>query len=148
MPEKDPQREGVYEWETEFRDWNRKTLTLPEVREYVRTACAYYELEAPPIRPLPGKQYAYLGMGEGWGRGHMGFSEWCCNPAIALHESAHFIVGHLCPRAADHGPTWLGIYMWLLEKAAVAPVEALAASARKHNLKWRHLPPEIFKCRE
>lgn len=138
--EKDPQREAVYEWETEFRDWNRKTMTLAEVRDYVRTACAHYGLDAPPVRPLPGKQYAYC-MGDG---GHMGFSEWCRNPAVALHESAHFITLKLAPKAADHGPTWLGIYMWLLAKADVAPESALAASARKHGLKWRHLPPTRF----
>src|SRR5580658_2366996 len=108
-------------------------MTLQEVRDYVKTACAYYGLEAPPVRPLPGKQYAYC-MGDG---DHMGFSEWCRNPAVALHESAHFITLKLAPKAADHGPTWLGIYMWLLQKAVVAPPEALAASARKYNLKWR-----------
>ena len=144
MPEKDPQREAVYEWETEFRDWNRQTLTLQETRQYVKTACAYYGLEAPPVRPTEGKkEWAYM-MGDG---AHMAFSEWCRNPAIALHESAHFITLKLAPTAADHGPTWLGIYMWLLAKAVVAPPEALAASARKYKLKWRHLPPEIFKCR-
>ena len=136
----DPQREAVYEWETEFRDWNRQTMKLPEVREYVRTACAHYKLEAPPVRPLSGKQYAYC-MGDG---AHMGFSEWCRNPAIALHESAHFITLNLAPKAQDHGPTWLGIYMWLLEAAGVAPVEALAASARKHGLRWNYLPPTRF----
>lgn len=137
----DPQRERVYEWETEFADWNRKTMTLPEVRAYVSTSCAHYGLEAPPVRPLPGKQYAYC-MGDG---DHMGFSEWCRNPAIALHESSHFIVLKLSPKSQDHGPTWLGIYMWLLEEARIAPASALTASARKHGLKWRFSPPKRFE---
>lgn len=67
---------------------------------------------------------------------------WCMNEAIALHEAAHYITDRTYPRAADHGPTWLGVYLWLLEKAAVAPREALRATMRKHGLKWQQRAPK------
>lgn len=133
MRTKDPQREAVYEWEGEFADWNRQTLTLPAVRAYVRTACAKFGLPAPAVRSHKGKAMAYC-MDDG---SHMSFPDWCKNPAVALHEAAHYIADMLLgKRIQPHGPSWLGVYMWLLEEANVAPGEALRRSARKRGLRW------------
>lgn len=139
----DPQKEAVYEWEGGFADWNRQTLTLSAVRAHVRTACAHYGLPPPAVRAHPGDTWAYS-------MGHVvSFPGWCKNMAVALHEAAHYICGKHCPNARhDHGPSWLGIYLWLLEEARVAPRAALCASARRHGLRWRRLPPERFLRRQ
>lgn len=69
--------------------------------------------------------------------------------ATAMHEASHHIVFKLCGyRVQDHGPTFLGVYLWLLERSGVAPQSALHASAREFKLKWRHAPPTIFSCRD
>lgn len=130
----DRHAERVYEWEGEWADWNRPLLTLPQVRGYVRTACAYYGLRAPPVRKHPGRAYAYTTLTV------CSFPTWCMNAAIALHEAAHFIVMNRYPKAADHGPTWLGVYLWLMEKAAVAPPEALRATLHRRRLRWMLRP--------
>lgn len=73
----------------------------------------------------------------------MSFSRAGKNVATALHEAAHLIVNDLFSGAAqDHGPTFLGVYMWLLETAGVAPKIALHATARAHGLKWRKIDAE------
>lgn len=69
------------------------------------------------------------------------------NMAVAMHEAAHHIVFKLCGwRVKDHGPTFLGVYLWLLEKSGVAPKAALHASARVFKLRWRDAPPG-FQCK-
>lgn len=67
------------------------------------------------------------------------------NPAVVLHETAHYICGKVHSWwIQDHGPTFQGIYFWLLARAELAPVEALKASARHHGLKWRETaPPQL-----
>lgn len=68
------------------------------------------------------------------------------NVSQVLHETAHWIVFKLFgDKPQDHGPTFLGVYMWLLEALRAAPRIALHASARAHGLKWRELGPE--QCR-
>lgn len=74
----------------------------------------------------------------------MSFSRKGKNAATALHEAAHLIAHDLYgDRGQDHGPTFLGVYMWLLETAGVAPRIALHATARAHGLRWRKVDAEI-----
>lgn len=37
---------------------------------------------------------------------------------------------------ADHDPRFVGIYLWLLRKAKVAPRQALEASLKEAGVKW------------
>lgn len=136
---KDTQQEAVYDWEGEFLDWNRQTLTLSSVRSYVRTACAHYGLRAPAVKHHSGNALAFY-VDDG---SMMSFPDWCMNPAVSLHEAAHHIVTqHFGKSVQDHGPTWLGVYMWLLETAGIAPRSALQTTARRRKLRWRAMPPE------
>lgn len=140
---KDPQRDAVYDWEGEFRDWNRKTLPLHLVKKYVQDACAHYGLPAPTVKGHPGKAYAFYKPKDDYSGEVISFAGWCQNPAVALHEAAHYIVlHHFGTDVQDHGPIWLGVYLWLLQRAGIAPQEALYASARKWKLRWRETPPE------
>jgi hypothetical protein len=146
----DPQKEDVYEWEDEWRAWSRNTHTLPELRAAIRTACAYYGVRHPKVKQHNLRSLSWsiaeydlislqaVGPLDRGGK----------NMATAMHEAAHHIVYKLCGhRPADHGPTFLGVYLWLLAAAGVAPESALFASARAHGLKWRHAPPTVFSCR-
>ncbi len=137
--EADPQQKAVYSWETEWRDWNRETLTLSECRAAIYWACAKYDVGAPPVRQHNTKAYPWYDV-----KLHaMSFSSKGKNPATALHEAAHLIAyDYFGDRIQDHGPTFLGIYMWLLETARIAPRIALHATARAHGLKWRPMSPE------
>ncbi len=139
---KDPQKEAVYDWEGEYRDWNRKTLSLSDVRAFVHTACAYYGVPPLPVRHHTGRAYAFSSDGGDSGKPYISVPDWCMNPAVALHEAAHYITDTLFGNELQaHGPTWLGVYLWLLERAAVAPRSALRASMRKYKLKAKKMPP-------
>lgn len=128
----DPQADAVYAWEEEWADWNRETITLAETRAHVREACRIHGLKPPPVRQHPGSAMSFS-LDDGT---LISFNTKHKNPAIALHEAAHYICDRLHPQAQPHGPRWLGIYMDLLVTAGVAPKSALYASARAHKLRW------------
>jgi len=141
----DPQKEALYAWEDTWYDWGENSLTLAQCRKLIRGACRKYGVPPPAVKQ------------------HTRSMSWCMptaylismqaaspekpnrsgkNPATALHEAAHHIAYfYFKDKIQDHGPSFLGIYMWLLESAKIAPEVALHASARKHGLRWRHLPP-------
>lgn len=144
----DPQKDALYTWEDQWRGWNLNSLTLPECRAAIRTACARYKVRPPAVKqhntrafswsipyPTPGWISLQAVGARNWGGKNL---------ATALHEATHHIVYALFGnRPSDHGPTFLGIYIWLLVEAEVAPASALYPSARAAGLKWRHMPPTL-----
>lgn len=141
----DPQKDKLYSWEDEWWGWNLNLCSLAVCRRYVETACAYYRIAPPRVRrhmecslsfSIPAESVISLqGVGSKPGKGGL-------NPATALHEAAHHIVYWTFGESVqDHGPTFLGVYLWLLAKAGIAPGEALEASARARGLHWRLMPP-------
>lgn len=141
----DPQKDALYEWEDSFWGWNRNLVSLAECRRYVETACAYYRVRPPKVTQhhvcsiswsIPSESVISLqAKGSKPGKGGR-------NIPTALHEAAHHIVyWTFGERVQDHGPTFLGVYLWLLEKADVAPAAALWGSAKGKGLRWRLMPP-------
>lgn len=142
---RDPQREAVYDLESSFHDFNRETLTLAEAREWVGRACRHFKLKPPTVR-----QHKY-GMAfsvtatppDG---SYISFVPQHKNPAIALHEAAHYIAETLYgPLRQDHGPSWLGVYCWLLVECRVVPAAALLAELRKRKLKYRKICRDLLR---
>ena len=135
----DPHRKDIYAWEDSWYEWNCNTCSLADCRRVIRKACARYGVPAPRVRqhPLTATYsiplYGVVSLQSSGRTPERGGK----NYPVALHEAAHIIVHHRHPRAQDHGPTFLGIYMWLLELNKIAPPVALHASARKHNLHWK-----------
>lgn len=131
----DPQCKAVYEWEDSWLDWNRESLTLAEVRRWVALACRAFRMPPPPVRQHAGNATTFA-LSDG---SLISFNHVHKNPAIALHEAAHYICDRMFEgkKLHSHGPTWLGIYMLLLETARIAPKTALYATARAHGLRWR-----------
>lgn len=147
----DPNKEAVYEWEDDWYDWSSNTCSLKECRRLILWACKAYGVDPPVVKQHHKRTYSWSmpaagvislqAKGAKPGRGGK-------NPATALHEAAHHIVYAIfSDRPQDHGPTFLGIYMWLLTEARVAPEVALHSSARARNLKWRILPPHHPRIR-
>lgn len=139
----DPHQQTVYQWEDDWPAWNLNHVSLTVCRKAIRTACKWYGVKPPSVGQHSGRAFAYswpeknrISM-QGGEHAKSGGK----NIATALHEAAHHIAYTLHgERIQDHGRTWLGIYLDLLERAAIAPREALHASARKHGLKWRSSP--------
>lgn len=148
MDESDPQKAALYHWEETWGPWNYNSLTLTECRDWVEFACRLYDVEPPSVRQHRSNEYSWChtGMGIISMQGGKHRARGGRNTATVLHEAAHWITFKLfSDRPQDHGPTFLGVYLWLLESARVAPRTALHASARSHGLKWRDLGPEQCK---
>lgn len=151
MASKDRQCQAAYEWEAEFCDWNRQTETLKKCRQHIQTACAHYGVKPPRVIGHRGCEITFYQSHENvqarflekGAAATISLRPDGRNVPVALHESAHAIASVWLPWTVEaHGREWLGIYMWLLEAASVAPTVALEASAKRHNLKWvRGLSP-------
>lgn len=137
----DPQKDDLYAWEEhDHHGWMLNTHTLPYLKGLVRQACERYGVEPPDVRchmkcsisySIPGDMVISLqGIGTKPGRGGL-------NPATALHEAAHHVVYWMWgERVQDHGPTFLGLYIELLETFGVLHDKA---AARARGLKWRRV---------
>ena len=131
---KDPQKKRVYAWEAQWFDWNRSNLTLKECRTAVKWACDHYGL--PPPRVTQHHTNAYTSCTTG-PKSVISFRVDQKNAASAFHEVAHYICDKIFGfKMESHGAHWMGIYLWLLEGARIAPRTALHASARAKKIKW------------
>jgi|GEM_PF-7012068 len=142
----DSQQQAVYAWERQWRFWNRAGVPVQYLRRWVRWAERLYRV--PPATLLfPTRSKGVNGNwlpsqcapAAPWGSGAITLRPHHRNVPIALHEVSHWIDGQLLGQFSGfegHGPQWLGIYLYLLEKARVAPRVALHESAREAGLKW------------
>lgn len=131
---KDPQKKRVYAWENSWFDWNRCNLTLTECRAVVSWACELYGLKTPRVTQHVDRSYSFCTSGP---KPHISFRADQKNASVALHEAAHLICDTIFgPDLDDHCPQWMGIYLWLLEGARIAPRTALHASAKARRIKW------------
>lgn len=145
----DPQKDALYGWEAKWGYWNKSLNTLTELRQYVRTACAHYGIPPPSVKSHGGKAYSWYQADENYahtvstrikGKTHAAISFnklRGLNIPTALHEAAHAIAAVLLPwEMADHDPRFVGIYLWLLVRAKVAPRVALEASLKEAGIAW------------
>jgi len=140
MRNDDPQCKRVYKFEDTWQRFGEQSLNRPHFRLAVRAACDYYGVPWPTVTFLP---WSALGDGAWYDPNtHKIYlrKQRYCNMAVALHEAAHAIDTYLFgDKNETHGPVWLGIYFWLLVKMGEAPFAALAATAKRHRLKYRGL---------
>lgn len=131
---RDPQKKRVYVWENEWFDWCRGNLNLSECRAVVKWACDLYGLKTPRVAQHDDRSYSYCQMDP---KPLINFRSDQKNASVALHEAAHYICDTIFGGdLEDHSPQWMGIFLWLLEGARIAPRTALHASARAKKIKW------------
>lgn len=138
MATRDAQVKRVYDWETSWPSWNRKSLNKQECESLVKVACGWYSVPPPPIhifRKTRGSTYYAP-----WEHS-IHFRKRHMNMAVVLHETAHAIHSYLLGDDAHqiHGQEFMGIYLWLLWKCQLASPEALVLSAKAYGIKWRPL---------
>ena len=141
----DPQRDRIYRWEDSWAPWSINSLTIRQCRDWIEAACRLYGVEPPRVTQHRTREYSYCHTTQGvismQGGRHGGRGAKNC--AISLHEAAHWIVFQRFHESTqDHGPTFFGVYIWLLENSRIAPRVALQASARHEGITWRELSPE------
>lgn len=126
----DPQLTKLYRWEV-VNGWDDNTIAFDKASSIIISACKLYNVEPPTVllhttRALP----------------------WSCptwniislqrdrylNVPISLHEAAHHIVYKLHgAKPQDHGPTFLGIYLDLLNRNEFP----MFNSAKAYGLRWK-----------
>lgn len=134
----DPQADKFYEWTYAWLDWNVKTMSLTDCKSLISKICAAYQVPMPVVGSAPSTDHCSYYDDETHRIGLLPSHQ---NMAIVIHEAAHAVVFHHNPKAQDHGPTFVGIFLDLMEQAGIAPREALYASARKAGLKFRKVKP-------
>lgn len=131
MANPDPQRDKVYGWEGQWADWNATAISLTQAREYIHWACGLYNLKPPSVKRHKSNAFSFSQ------DRLISFNHAQVNRGIALHEVAHFICDEVFGLdLADHCPQWMGIYLWLLVSARIAPPVALTASAKAAGISW------------
>jgi hypothetical protein len=146
----DKHAESIYEFEDRFPWANHNNATLAQCRDAIRSACTLYGIEPPAVIQHRRASMSWCESAkrrislQAAGAGNRGGK----NVATALHEAAHQITYDLChDRAQDHGPTFAGVFFFLLERAGW-PRSAIHAVAREHKVKWVERPPAWFRRRE
>lgn len=134
----DPQQKKVYAWEREWVDWNTNSLSIHQCRRIIEQACDLFNVEHPLVHSHKGRYWSWQQEDlidlQDSGDDRPGYGQ--MNKPVALHEAAHYIHWRRGGRGQTHGPTWLGIYMRLLEEFKVAPRLALWATAAHKRLRW------------
>jgi hypothetical protein len=145
---KDSQVKRVYAWEKEWPTWNKATISEEECVKIIQDACAAYGVPCPHIkfpRRLLGESYFDPNDQT------LLLRKRHRNVAICLHEAAHAIHDYICGDAPHeiHGPEFVAIYLYLLNRAEVASMTALIESAKAYNVAFlplkTHTPRQIRK---
>jgi hypothetical protein len=132
----DPQAEKAYDWEASFGHSTIQGLkNIHYGRNWVKWACKQYKVPVPTVvLQIKGRNFS--------GYRPIDHRIWLHKPHLnvwtALHEAAHAIARHLFDDWT-HGPKWLGIYIYLLSTAGIAPYSALSPSAKSMGLRHSYL---------
>lgn len=135
MPRKhDPQKDAVYAWQWKWYDWNHGELSKDGVRQWVKWAYKkkFRFTKMPRIKfPKTGKCSYHDGE-----KALLAFVYEHRNVPMVLHETAHAICFILYGATVeDHGPEFMGIFLYLLEKTGHYPLGTVYDSAKKAGLK-------------
>lgn len=141
-PGTDPQREEVYRWEEGFASIHRNTADREWFEGLVTFFCRRYRVKAPKVSSRVPKRFQTEDRITAavchWKAGKIYFDRRFMSSAVLCHELAHWVCdSYGYGDVGAHGPKWLGVYLWMLGKAAVLPLDLATHSARKAGLKFR-----------
>lgn len=131
----DSQAKKVYEWQWKWAEFNRNhKLSKKDIHKRLNWACKKLKM-APPrrlrIRLLKRGSYSYFDPDQY----ELGFLPQHRNVPTVLHEITHYITFRIYGKTvADHGPEFMGTFLFLLESAGQWPVGVVYHSAREYGL--------------
>ena len=135
-PKSDPQREEVYRWEKKCGTlWYLHGMKMGEARSLLRLMCKRYLVPTPRFKTVEDAPYTAAAHGDVL----VEVNRQRAKPTALLvaHEAAHIICHNLAVDEPDHGPTWLGVYIDLLDHFKILPRCMTEPSARKAKLKFK-----------
>lgn len=138
----DPQSPRLYKWQWEWDSWSKQSLTLKECQEVCDVACKLWDVPKVPVSAQSNrKDYS------AYDDSDRTIKLLSChqNAPMALHEIAHHIVDIKYGTGfQDHGPVYVGVFADLLAVFKVAPKDAILASLKVRNIKFK-LPKTVKK---
>lgn len=147
-PLSDPQREAVYQWERGFEG----TCHASSSSSKYLLACAkrmarFYKVKTPSLIFHDPLNVECAGWTNEDGVICLKVSGHGRNLPTLVHEMAHYImVAKGYPNT--HGPRWLGVYLWLMNRSALMPLNASVPSAKAAGLRFRdpvkHCAPDTL----
>lgn len=130
-PASDPQREEVYRWEFKYRKTMWGDYGMVRLHKLKRLVCKEYGVKAPKLQTLDHPKFS----GEcDYDNGVVRMDPVNRTARVLLHELAHWTVDALSIRGPAHGPIWLGLYMRLMDRHHVLPLDASIPSASAAGL--------------
>lgn len=122
----------LYRWES-WNGWDKNTIGFNKAKSVIISACRAYKVKLPEIKihntrllPWSCPENNLISMQRGK----------YLNIPVCLHEASHHIVYNLYgARPQDHGPTFLGIYLDLLNRNGFPRYR----SAKEYGLRWKRL---------
>lgn len=130
----DPQAKAVYKWQWQWGNWNENELTKDDVRHWVKWAWK----KKFGFKRMPRVVFRTAGEYSSYDpdQATLYFIHEHRNVAVVLHEVAHAIITMLYGRTVeDHGPEFMGVFLYLLEEARLYPRATVYDSAVKAGLK-------------
>lgn len=133
---RDVQKSRVYKWEDALP--SGRLVPFAEIDEYVRKIWAAEGLIGPPLVDKLHTNDRHQGKAT---RGMVWFQAHGCTERIILHELAHSMTATEHPtkrrEACDrHGPLFVGVYMWLMEKHLNIPLALSWYTATRSKVKF------------
>lgn len=136
---KDRQQNLAYKWEEQFLHWPGSYLTPKGATEIAKAIARLYSIPLPELafvtkdnrngKSLPSSYFP--------DEHKIVFRPRHMSALIVLHEMAHAVTDYILgPELEAHGPQWLGVYMFLMDRFHIAPTIALTASAKAVGLKF------------
>jgi hypothetical protein len=146
LAKKDRQCARVYSWGWSFADWNIKTLTKRQCRKWVKWCLKQFHLKkgsSPAVVFPPRAKYSSFEPEYH----ELQLIKKHRNIPMVLHETAHYVQSILYGKTTeDHGPEFMGIWLYLLEAAQLCPKGTLTASAKSKGIKIdMGMGPELVK---
>lgn len=139
-PKSDPQREEVYRWERNFSNlFYEHKMRRRALHALSRAMAKAYGIPKPRMLRLKLGKTGYTGAAWEDHTVEVNTDRAEFTSMLVAHEMAHVICYAYAVMEPDHGPTWLGVYLWLLDKFNIIPADASVPSARKAGLKFRKL---------
>lgn len=138
-PASDHQRELVYKWENGFQGASEAVkLPVYDLRYIIKRSCTLYKIPAPTVRfmHVPGR-VEWAARANGDAIQFNSTSILSRNRQTAIHEVAHHIAFNYEHFHNHHGPVWMGVYLWLLDRWQVIPLDASMPSAKALGIKFR-----------
>ena len=139
-PKSDPQRNEVYRWERNFSNLFYEHRMRPRaMHRLVRAMADAYGVRKPKMLSLHLGKKGHTGAATGDETIEVNTDTAGFTSILLAHEMAHIVTHSYAILEPPHGPTWLGVYLWLMDKFNICPADATVPSARKAGLRFKPL---------